>query len=220
VSNLRLWRPRRRRSPPIFRHEGHACALRSWRRFSWNRWNHGEGLTRGTGNLPPGMLFITFQALPAMRTVKFKLAHAVFITNRPDYRWKWRTRPAFYSLTYFSIRHSKPPISTLCWNCNFSDGCGVDSDKGLTKTSLPPGLSTFAAARKRSSINRRISGTGTRIPMGGLVMIKVTVPAPKTRLEAMSRKSPRINFAGTEFAFAAAKLVCAMLTACSLKSVP
>ena len=38
-------------------------------------------MTRRTGNLTPRKLFITFQMLPAMRTIEFKLAHRVIATG-------------------------------------------------------------------------------------------------------------------------------------------
>ena len=111
-SSLRLIALRRRRRPPVFRNGSHARFLRGWRRFSWirllpafrhtgharfswgwhcfirNRRNHREGVTGGAGNLPPGVLWITFQALPAMGTVEFKLAHKAFLAGGTNDRRK------------------------------------------------------------------------------------------------------------------------------------
>ena len=96
---LRGWRRFSRiRLLPAFRHKGHARFWRGWRCFSWNRRNHREGMAGGAGNLPPGELRITFQALPAMGTVEFELAHKGFIAGGTHRRRKRRNRPASLSM--------------------------------------------------------------------------------------------------------------------------
>lgn len=99
---LRGWRRCFRiRLPPVFRHKGHAGFLRGWRCFSWRRRNHREGVAGGAGNLPPGVLRITFQALAAMGTVEFKGAHKAFIAAGAHPRRKRRNRPASFSMAAF-----------------------------------------------------------------------------------------------------------------------
>ena len=66
---------------PAFGHKGHARFLRGWHLGSWDRRNHRQGVAGGAGNLPPGVLRIAFQALPAMGTVEFKVAHKAFIAG-------------------------------------------------------------------------------------------------------------------------------------------
>ena len=96
---LRGWRRSFRiRLLPAFRHKGHARFLRGWHCFAWNRRDHCGGVAGRAKNLPPGELRITFQALPAMGTVEFELAHKGFIAGGTHHWRKRGNRPASFSM--------------------------------------------------------------------------------------------------------------------------
>jgi hypothetical protein len=50
----------------------------------------------GTGNLLPGVLFITLQVLSAMETVEFQFAHKGFMPQKTQYSRKRRNRPVSF----------------------------------------------------------------------------------------------------------------------------
>ncbi len=60
---------------------------------------------------------------------------------------------------------------------------------GLVNTKRPPGFNTIAATRNKASIKARKPATGTRRPIGGLVIMRSTLPGVTHGSRGCSRKS-------------------------------
>ena len=86
------------------------------------------------------------------------------------------------SLRYISRRQLKPPRSTTSRYLNWSDRSSGSVREGLANMSRPPGFSTPRATLKSSRTKACRSGTRTRLPMGGLVMMSVTLLGPRPAL--------------------------------------